>query len=166
MDPKARKCFYLDLARNHPSESKRVFVRTGKVIITRNVTWAHVPLSRPPTVRSTPSVEGKDCDRVRNREASWFGGNSESGDNESEASGEGVGMVTSEVDDTERKNTPLISGRAVSTTSRAGSSVHSGGGFTHRAEDPSARVLLMLRLTLTAFRLVPISSLLHCASGK
>ena len=59
MDPKARECFYLGPARNHPSESKRVLVRTGKVIITRNVTWAHVPLSRPPTVRSTPLVEGE-----------------------------------------------------------------------------------------------------------
>ena len=42
-------------ARNHPSESKCVLVQTGKVIITRNVTWAHVPLSRPPTARPTPS---------------------------------------------------------------------------------------------------------------
>ena len=50
MDPKARECFYLGPARNHPSERKRVLVRTGKVIITRNVTWAHVPLSRPLTV--------------------------------------------------------------------------------------------------------------------
>ena len=42
MDPKARGCFYFGPARNHPRESKRVFVHTGKVIITRNVTWAHV----------------------------------------------------------------------------------------------------------------------------
>ena len=38
MDTKARECFYPDPARNHPSESKRVLVRTGKVILTRNVT--------------------------------------------------------------------------------------------------------------------------------
>ena len=38
MDPKPRECFYLGPARNHPRESKRVFVLTGKVIITRNVT--------------------------------------------------------------------------------------------------------------------------------
>ena len=59
IDPKARECFYLGPARNHPSESKRVLVRTEKMVITRNDTWAHVPLSRPPTVRSTPLVEGK-----------------------------------------------------------------------------------------------------------
>ncbi|CAN0178953.1 unnamed protein product, partial [Ascophyllum nodosum] len=102
-------------------------VRTGKVIITRKVTWAHVPLSRPPTVRSTPLVEGEDCDHGRDREASSFGGKTELGDAESESSGEGVGMVTSEADDTEVESTPFVSGRATSTTSRAGSSVHSEG---------------------------------------
>ena len=42
MDPKARECFYVGLAINHPRESKRVFVHTGKVLIIRNVTWAPV----------------------------------------------------------------------------------------------------------------------------
>ena len=125
MDPKARECFYLGPARNRPSESKRVLVGTEKVIITRSVTWAHVPLSRPPSARSTPSVEWEGCDHRMNREASSFGGDTESGDDESELSGEGVEMVTSEVDDTERDNTPLVSDRVVSSTSRAGSSVHS-----------------------------------------
>ena len=127
MDPKARECFYLGPARNHPSESKRVLVRTGKVIITRNVIWAHVPLSRPPTVRSTPLVEGEGCDHGKNREASSFGGETELGGAEYESSGEGVEMVTSEADDTEIESTPLVSGRAGSATSRAGSSVHSEG---------------------------------------
>ena len=102
MDANARECFYLGPTRNHPSESKRVLVRTGKVIITRNVTWSHVLLSRPPTARSTPSVEGEGCDCGRNREASSFGGVTEPGDDESESSGEGVEMVTSEADHTER----------------------------------------------------------------
>ena len=48
-------------------------------------------------------------------------------DAESESSGEGVEMVTSEADCTEVENTPLVSGRAVSTTSRAGRSVNSEG---------------------------------------
>ena len=74
MDPKARECFYLEPARNHPRKSKRVLVRTEKVIITRNVTWAHVLLSRPLIVRSTPLVEGKGCDHGKNREASSFVG--------------------------------------------------------------------------------------------
>ena len=127
MDPKARECFYLGPARNHPSESKRVLVRTGKVIIIRNVTWVHVPLSRPLTVRSTPLVEGKGCDHGKNREASSFSGETKLGDAESESSDEGVEMVTSEADDTEVESTPFVSGRAISTTLRAGSSVHSEG---------------------------------------
>ena len=77
MDFKARGCSYLSPARKHPSESKCVLVRTGKVIIARNVTWAHVPLARPPIVRSTPLVEGGSCDHGKNREASSFGGDTE-----------------------------------------------------------------------------------------
>ena len=139
MDLKARECFYLSPVRNHPSESKRVLVRTGKVIITRNVTWAHIPLSHSPTARSTPSVEGEDCDRERNREASSFGGDTESEDDESVSSGEGVEMVTPEADDTEREITPLVSGRAVSTTARAGSSVHSEIYFDPKIRGPLLR---------------------------
>ena len=127
MNPKAGECFYLGPTRNHPSESKQVFVRTGKGIITRNVTWAHVPLSRPPTVKPTPLVEGEGCDHGKSREASSFGGETELGDAESESSGEGVKMVTFEADDTEVESTPLVSGRAVLTTSRPGSSVYSEG---------------------------------------
>ena len=57
MDPKARECFYLGPARNHPRESKSVFVHTGKVIITIKVTWAHVRSGRSSTARSKPSVD-------------------------------------------------------------------------------------------------------------
>ena len=121
-------------ARNYPSESKRVLVRTGKVIITRNVTWAHVPFSRPPTPRSTPSVEGEGCNHGRNLEAGSFGRVTELRDDESESSAKGVEMVTSEADDTKRQNTPLVSGRAVLTTSCAGSSVHSGVYFDPKGQ--------------------------------
>ena len=38
--------------------------------------------------------------------------------------------------------------------------------LTRRSEGRSARVLLMLRLPLTAFRMVSINSLLHCAPGE
>ena len=103
MDSKARKCFYLGPGRNPPTESKHVLVRTGNVFITKNVTWAQVPFSRPPTARSTLSVEGEGCERRRNQEVSSFGDDSESGDDESETSGEGVEIMTSEADDTGRE---------------------------------------------------------------
>ena len=72
-------------------------------------------------------MEGEGCDHGKNRDASSFDGETELGDAESESSGGGVEMVTSEADDTEVESTPFVSGRAVSTTSRAGSSIHSEG---------------------------------------
>ena len=58
-EPNARERFYLGPARNHPRESKRVLVDAGKVTITRNATWSHVPSCRFPTARSKPSEEGE-----------------------------------------------------------------------------------------------------------
>ena len=147
MDPKARECFYLGPARNHPRESKRVFVLTGKVIITRNVTWAYVRYRRSLITGPKPLVEEKGCDHGKNREASSSGGETELGDAESESSGEGVEMVTSEADDTEVESTPFVSGMAISTTSHAGSSIHSEGladapatsdNFSHGPDQPFA----------------------------
>ena len=74
MDSKARECFYLSPARNHPSESKRVLVHSRNVVVTRNVTWAHVPSARPVIVQSKPSVEGGQYDWLRDREASSIDG--------------------------------------------------------------------------------------------
>ena len=68
--------------------------------------------------------------------------------------------MTSEVVDTERDNTSLGLGRAVSTASRRKKRTQ-GGSF-----DPKGRGLLMLRLPVTAFSMVPISRLLHYAAGK
>ena len=151
MDPKVTECFYLGPARNHPSESKRMLVRTGKVIIARNVTWAHVPLSRPPTTRFTSSVEGEGYDHEMNREASSFGSDTESGDDESESSGDEVEMVTSEADNTGRENTALVSGRAVSTALRAGSSVLSGVSFDPKDRGPFGEGLANATATSDSF---------------
>ena len=74
MDPKARDYFYLSPARNHPSESMRVLVNSRNVIVTRNVTWDHVPSVRPATVQSKPSVDGEHYDWLRDREASSVDG--------------------------------------------------------------------------------------------
>ena len=75
------------------------------------------------------------------------------GDAESESSGVGVEMVTSEADDTEVENTPFVSGRAVSTTSLAESSVHSEG----LADAPA---------TSDSFSHGPDQQFVHCAPGK
>ena len=74
IDPKTRECFYLSPARNHPSESKRVLVYSRKVVVTRNITWAHVLSVRPVSVQPKPSVEGEHYDWLWNREASSVDG--------------------------------------------------------------------------------------------
>ena len=69
MDPKARACFYVGPARNHPPESKRVLVDSGKVIVTRNVTWARLPFAYPITTQSKPPEEEEGEDKTEDREA-------------------------------------------------------------------------------------------------
>ena len=58
--------------------------------------------------------------------------------------------VPSEAEHTEKENTPIVLERTASTTSSAGSSVHSGVSLNRKAEGLSLRVLLMLRLPLSA----------------
>ena len=50
-------------------------------------------------------------------------------------------MVASEVDEKERDNTPFVSGRAASTTSSAGRSVHSRVLFNPKNRGPSSEGL-------------------------
>ena len=115
MDPKARECFYLGPARNHPRESKRVLVNTGKVIITRNVTWAHVGSGRSLITRSKPSVVGGGDESGQDREASVANSESASEDGESVSEGTGSEIETPEAE----AAAPITSGRAPTPTPRA-----------------------------------------------
>ena len=120
LDPKARECFCVDPARNHPRESKRVFVHTGKVIITtsRNVTWAHVRSGRSLITRSKPSVVGESNESGQDREAS--AANSERASEDGESVSEGT---RSEIETPEAEAAaPITSGRASTPTTRARSS--------------------------------------------
>ena len=115
MDPKARECFYLGPAKNHPRESKRVFVHTGKVIITRNVTWAHVRSGRFLITRSKPSVVGEGDESGQDREASSANSESASEDGGSVSEGTGSEVETPEAE----AAAPITSGRASTPTPRA-----------------------------------------------
>ena len=53
----------------------------------------------------------------------------------------GVEIGTSGADDTEVENTPLVSGKAASTTPSARSSVHSGVSFDPKGRGPSGKDL-------------------------
>ena len=79
--------FYLGPARNHPRGSKRVFVHKGKVIMTRNITWAHVRAGRSLIARSKPSVVGQGSESRLDREASVANSESASEDGESVSEG-------------------------------------------------------------------------------
>ena len=115
MDPKARGYFYLGPARNHPRESKRVFVHTGKVIITRDVTWAHLRSGRSLITRSKPSVVGEGDESGQDRDASTT--NSESASEDGESVSEGT---RSEIETHDAKAAASItSGRATTPTPRA-----------------------------------------------
>ena len=124
MDSKARECFYLVHTGNHPKDSKHVLVRTGTVMILKHVALTNVLRLRPSTAKCTSPVKWRP-ETAEGTERQARSVEVLSRRCESEPSGEGVEMVTSEADDTERENTPLISGRAASTISSAGSSVHS-----------------------------------------
>ena len=101
-------------------------------------------------------MEGEGCDHGKKREASSFGGDTESRDDESESSGEGVETVTFEADDTEVESTSLVSGRAVSTTSRARSSVHSGVYFDPKDRGPFGEGLADAPATSDSFSHDPV----------
>ena len=60
-------------------------------------------------------------------------------------------MVMSEVDDSGRENTPLVSGRAVSNTSCAGSSGHSGVYFYAKGRGPFGESLADAPATSDSF---------------
>ena len=138
---KARECFYLGPARNHLGESKRMLVRTVKVITTKKIFLGSCIHFISPTRNVYAPVEGKGCEHGRSREASSIGSGTESGGNESASSSEGVRLVTSEADDTERENTSILLRRAASATSSTGSSLHSAVSFQPKGRGPSGEGL-------------------------
>ena len=99
------------------------YKREIKVIITRNVSRAHVCSGRSSTPKSKPSVEGEDSESGHDREVRVADIDSVLEDGESESR-----ETTSEVDmPVADATTPITSGRAPSFTSRAGKS--KSGGF-------------------------------------
>lgn len=69
-ESESKKRFYLGPARNCLPESERVLVDSGKVIMTRNVTWEHLPSSCPIKTQSKHSEEGEGDDGTDDGEAS------------------------------------------------------------------------------------------------
>ena len=49
LQPKAVRCWYLGSAPNYPRDAMRILCKSGRVVATRHVTWAHVPAHIPST---------------------------------------------------------------------------------------------------------------------
>ena len=96
---------------------------------------------RNTTEKATPSIEGVGYERRRGRKASSVDSSTKLGGDEFESSGNGVETVTSEVNDTELENRSIMSGRATSTSSSAGSSVNSGVPFDPEGQGYSGQGL-------------------------
>ena len=56
-DAQAKPGFYVGPARNHPRDSMRIYSQeTGEIIISRDVSWCHVPTSPPTSVPQSISA--------------------------------------------------------------------------------------------------------------
>ena len=88
------------------------------MIITRNVTWAHVRSGRSSRAQSKPSAEGEGTESGQDRKANAEDSESVSEDGESVS-----GEITSEIETREAEAAaPTTSGRAPTPTPRARSS--------------------------------------------
>ena len=54
--PKAQDCYYVGPAIDHPRDCIRVLTANRSILTTRNVTWRHVPLSRPAPPQQLPPI--------------------------------------------------------------------------------------------------------------
>ena len=52
--PKAQDCYYVGPGIDHPRDCIRVLTANRSILTTRNVTWRHVPLSRPAPPQQLP----------------------------------------------------------------------------------------------------------------
>ena len=54
--PKAQDCYYVGPGIDHPRDCIRVLTANRSILTTRNVTWRHVPLSRPAPPQQLPPI--------------------------------------------------------------------------------------------------------------
>ena len=59
LQPKAVRCWYLGPAPNYPRDAMRILCKSGRVVATRHVTWAHVPTHIPSTPQQRFSRPGR-----------------------------------------------------------------------------------------------------------
>ena len=93
--PKALDCYYVGPGIDHPRDCIRVLTANRSILTTRNVTWRHVPLSRPAPPQQLPPIA---------EEGGSTAGEGASGERAPSQGGGGVEEVLdneSDLDDTE-----------------------------------------------------------------
>ena len=72
LQPKAVRCWYLGPAPNYPRDAMRILSKSGRVVATRHVTWAHLPTHIPFTPQQAilaPRKNFSDGDESREGQA-------------------------------------------------------------------------------------------------
>ena len=126
--PKAQDCYYVGPGIDHPRDCIRVLTANRSILTTRNVTWRHVPLSRPAPPQQLLSIA---------EEGGSTAGEGASGERVPSQGGGGVEEVLdneSNLDDTEVGPMPAA---AAPYCQRGG--VYSGGGGVKSRQKEGAR---------------------------
>ena len=126
--PKAQDCYYVGPGIDHPRDCIRVLTANRSILTTRNVTWRHVPLSRPAPPQQLPPIA---------EEGGSTAGEGASGERAPSQGGGGVEEVLdneSDLDDTEVGPMPAA---AAPYCQRGG--VYSGGGGVKSRRKEGAR---------------------------
>ena len=124
--PKAQDCYYVGPGIDHPRDCIRVLTANRSILTTRNVTWRHVPLSRPAPPQQLPPIA---------EEGGSTAGEGASGERAPSQGGGGVEEVSDNESDLD--DTGPMPAAAAPYCQRGG--VYSGGGGVKSRRKEGAR---------------------------
>ena len=124
--PKAQDCYYVGPGIDHPRDCIRVLTANRSILTTRNVTWRHVPLSRPAPPQLLPPID---------EEGGSTAGEGASGERAPSQGGGGVEEVLDNESDLD--DTGPMPAAAAPYCQRGG--VYSGGGGVKSRRKEGAR---------------------------
>ena len=128
LQPKAQDCYYVGPAIDHPRDCIRVLTANRSILTTRNVTWRHVPLSRPAPPQQLPPIA---------EEGGSTAGEGASGERAPSQGGGGVEEVLDNESDLDDMEVGPMPAAAAPYCQRGG--VYSGGGGVKSRRKEGAR---------------------------
>ena len=126
--PKAQDCYYVGPAIDHPRDCIRVLTANRSILTTRNVTWRHVPLSRPAPPQQLPPIA---------EEGGSTAGEGASGERAPSQGGGGMEEVLDNESDLDNMEVGPMPAAAAPYCQRGG--VYSGGGGVKSRRKEGAR---------------------------